>query len=400
MLPVAEAETLILNACHQLGSEWIDFTQARGRILAETITSPHDFPAHATSSMDGYAVRSQDCLNVPVNLDVIETVPAGSVPTQTLQPGQATRLFTGSILPPGSNAVVMQEQTERVSETCVRVEQSVPMGHFVRPQGDYCRQGDPLMPIGLHLGGAEIAVLAAIQRVMIQVSRQPRVAILSTGNELVRVDQAPAPGQIVDSNQYALAALVTAAGGIPIRFGVIPDQPERLQSQMQQALATADVVLSTGGVSVGDYDFVETLLQDLGGDILIHRVAIKPGRPLTFATFGSTLYFGLPGNPVSAMVTFWRFVQPALLKRQGSLDYFPRFLTAMTKESLRADGKRDTYLWGHLDWTHPQLHFQPMLNHNSGNLINLAGCDGLAILPIGCTEVVAGTEVKVLLIPR
>jgi molybdopterin molybdotransferase len=239
---------------------------------------------------------------------------------------------------------------------------------------------------------------------MVPVFRQPRVALFSTGDELVPIQQVPGPGQVVDSNQYGLAALVKAAGGIPIQLGIVPDRLQVLRQVVQQALASADGVISSGGVSVGDFDLVEKVLEELGGEIFIRSVAIKPGKPLTVARFPNPhgppkLYFGLPGNPASALVTFWRFLHPALRKMGGSLPPYWQILSAFSPVDLHADGQREHYLWGRLQVRPEGIQFQPAANLNSGNLISLAGCNALAVLPVGTTQIPAGSPVQVLQLP-
>jgi molybdopterin molybdotransferase len=283
----------------------------------------------------------------------------------------------------------------------------------VRQRAAFYKAGHPLFAAGIRLQAPEIAVLAAAQCPRIQVYRKPRVAILSTGSELVGIDQPLLPGQIVDSNQYALAALIAQSGAEPLRLGIVPDQPEALKAAIAHALASADVVLSSGGVSVGSYDYVDEILAMLGAEIHLSAVAMKPGKPLTVATFDQpaaqtklktqnsklkTLYFGLPGNPVSALVTFWRFVQPALRKLSGlSQPWGPTFVTAKTCSELRSDGKRESYLWGYLRLVNGAYEFELAGgNHSSGNLINLAGTTGLAVLAIGQQQISAGSQVRVL----
>jgi molybdopterin molybdotransferase len=239
------------------------------------------------------------------------------------------------------------------------------------------------------------------------------VAILSTGNELVTPDQPLQPGQIVDSNQYALAAFVTLAGGVPVPLGIVRDEPEALKEAIRAAITSADIVLSTGGVSVGDYDYVDQILAELGAEIHIRAVAVKPGKPLTVATFPlpsskggqgganrPVLYFGLPGNPVSALVSCWRFVQPALSKLSGLPQeaWEPMFVKAIARHDLRSDGRRETYLWGQLrlDTTGTYEFHLAGGSHSSGNLINLAQTTGLAVVPVGQTLIPAGEPVQVL----
>ncbi|MGK7911907.1 MAG: gephyrin-like molybdotransferase Glp [Synechococcus sp.] len=415
MMPVADAERLVLGCAQPLGTEWIELGSATSRVLASDLLSPHDFPPAPTSSMDGYGVRHADLTSIPCDLSVIETLPAGTVSQTALQPGQAARLFTGSELPPGADTIVIQEDTQRTGNT-VKVLEAYPLGKFVRQQGQFCQAGDRLMATGQVLGAPEIALLAAVRHLNLQVYRQARVGIFSTGDELVSPEQPPQPGQVVDSNQPGLSALVRQAGAIPHRFGIVKDTESgeiaggkgALKQAIAAALATCDVILSSGGVSVGDYDHVESVLEDLGADILIRKVAIKPGKPFTFATFprasGSPqLYCGLPGNPVSAMVCFWRFVLPALHKLHGQQPpYSPGFTTAIAQSELRAGGVRETYLWGRVAIVRRghesgQLHFFPANEHGSGNLVNLAGTNALAVLPVGTQRVNAGASVAILM---
>ncbi|MBE9032999.1 molybdopterin molybdotransferase MoeA, partial [filamentous cyanobacterium LEGE 11480] len=309
MLPPQEAEAIILSQVQPFAAdrhtETVSLKQCRDRILAQTITSQLDFPHWDNSAMDGYAVRFEDVQTVPTPLEVIEEIPAGSTPQKTIATGQAARILTGSMMPPGADAVVMQEDTQRDGNQVTILESPKPQ-QFVRQQGAYYQAGQPLLNPGIRLTAPEIAILAAAQCPEVKVFRRPKVAILSTGSELVEPDQPLGPGQIVDSNQYALTALVEQMGAEVLSIGVVPDQPEQLKAAMQQALAEADVVISSGGVSVGDYDFVDRLLTELNATIHIRKIAVKPGKPLTFATQGDKLYFGLPGNPASALVTFWR----------------------------------------------------------------------------------------------
>ncbi|NEO28515.1 MAG: molybdopterin molybdotransferase MoeA, partial [Kamptonema sp. SIO4C4] len=242
-----------------------------------------------------------------------------------------------------------------------------------------------------------LAVLATAQCTQLQVYRRPRVAIFSTGDELIHPSGELQPGKIVDSNQYALAALVRRLGAIPVPLGIIPDRREALKSAIVQSLKAADVVLSTGGVSVGDYDYIEELLAELGGKIHVRSVAVKPGKPLTVAEFPDCLYFGIPGNPVSALVSSWRFVLPALRKLAGLKHWRPEFINVQTQHQLTAGGKRETYLWGQLDVIEGEYQFSVAGgSHSSGNLINLAGTNALAVVPVGVTEIAAGERVRVL----
>ena len=422
MIPADQAETLILEQVIPLDpqhdTEVLQLLAAQGRVLAQDVSSHLDFPHWDNSAMDGYAVRYDDVktcsATTPVTLDIIEEIPAGYQPQQTLQPGQCARIFTGAILPTGADTIVIQEVTQREESTSsgaasqrVSILEAPKPQAFVRHKAAFYQAGNPLLKVGLQLTAPDMAVLAAAQCATVTVYRRPRVAILSTGDELVSIDQPLQAGQIVDSNQYALSALITAAGAEPIPLGIVPDQPEALKEAIAHAISTADIVLSSGGVSVGDYDYVDQILAELGAHIHIRAVAVKPGKPLTVATIQNpkskiqnTLYFGLPGNPVSALVSFWRFVQPAIRKLSGRVDgWRPVFVEGRSHHDLKAGGKRETYLWGQLRVVegHYEFHLAGG-SHSSGNLINLAQTNALAIVPIGQTHIAAGDPVRIMMV--
>ncbi|MGV0026272.1 molybdopterin molybdotransferase MoeA [Phormidesmis priestleyi] len=412
MLPVKQAEELILSLVQPFESdrhsETIPLESCLQRILAADVTSHLDFPHWDNSAMDGYAVRFEDVKSCsaenPSILEIVEEIPAGYQPQKTVQSGQAARILTGSVMPSGADTIVIQEETRREGEQILILKPPSESQAFVRHRGAFYRSGTPLLPAGLRLQAPEIAVLAAAQCTQVQVFRRPRVAILSTGSELVTPGQPLQPGQIVDSNQYALAALITQMGAEALLLGIVPDRPDDLKQAIAQALSIADVVLSSGGVSVGDYDYVDRILAELGAKIHIRAVAVKPGKPLTFATFEGqesqikTLYFGLPGNPVSALVTFWRFVEPAIRKLSGlTKGWEPTFIKATTKQELRSDGKRESYRWGQLQLMDGEYEFAIAPgSHSSGNLINLAGTNCLGMIPVGQTHVLAGETIQVL----
>ncbi|MDY7003625.1 MAG: molybdopterin molybdotransferase MoeA [Cyanobacteriota bacterium] len=409
MLPVDQAESIILNLVQPLDTqrdvEKLDLLSASGRILATPVTSKLDFPHWDNSAMDGYAVKFTDVKDSspenPISLAIIEEIPAGYQPQSHIQPGQTARIFTGAVMPLGADTVVMQEATQRKDNNVLILESPKNQQEFVRYRGSFYTAGTPLLSPGIILGASEIAVLAALQCVEITVYRRPRVGILSTGNELVTPDQPLQPGQLVDSNQYALAVALAQTGAEVIRLGIIPDEREILKKTIAEAITTTDFLLSTGGVSVGDYDYVEDILAELGAEIHIHSVAVKPGKPLTVAKFADSqcVYFGLPGNPVSALVSFWRFVQPALKKLAGvqSAAWGPEFVTARSLQDLHSNGKRETYLWGQLNLGSNGYEFQLAVgSHSSGNLINLAGSRGLAVVPLNETSIAAGELVQVL----
>jgi len=413
MLSVSQAETIIFNLVQPLETqqdvEVVGLLTAIDRILAAPVTSSLDFPHWDNSAMDGYAVLYEDVKHCsgqqPAVLEVVEEISAGQEPQRTIQPGQAARIFTGAMMPVGADTVVIQEQTRR-EENRVFILAAPKPQDFVRHRASFYQAGTVLLPPGIILTAPEIAVLAAAQCTQMAVYRRPRVAILSTGNELATPDQPLKPGQIVDSNQYALAALVAQTGAEPFQMGIVADEKQALEDAIAKAVQTSDVVLSSGGVSVGDYDYVDQILASLGAEIHIRAVAVKPGKPLTVARFPApdasnqkpVLYFGLPGNPVSALVSFWRFVQPALKKLSGlSHSWGPVFVKARSRHDLHSDGKRETYLWGQLSLENGDYEFQLAAgSHNSGNLINLTETNGLALLPVGQTLISSGEQIQVL----
>lgn len=408
MVSVSDAQAIILNLVQPLDlqrdTEVVDLLPANSRILAIPVTSPLDFPHWDNSAMDGYAVRYEDVQHSsaeqPAVLEIVEEIPAGYQPKSTIQLGEAARIFTGAVIPAGADTVVMQEKTRR-EENRVFILAAPKPQEFVRHKASFYQAGTQLLPAGIKLNASEIAVLAAAQCPQLSVYRRPRVAIFSTGDELVPIDQPLQSGQIVDSNQYAIAALVKENGAEPLLLGIVKDNPVALEKVIAHAVAIADIVLSSGGVSVGDYDYVSKILESLRAKIHIQSVEIRPGKPLTVATFptqNSALYFGLPGNPAAVLVTFWRFVLPAIKKLSGITGgWEPAFLKVRSHDELRSDGRRETYLWGRLHLIDGVYEFhKPNGSNSSGNLINLAQTNALAVLPVGKTLIYPQEEVQVL----
>ncbi|OUL37138.1 molybdopterin molybdenumtransferase [Nostoc sp. T09] len=408
MLSVSDTEAVILNLVQPLDNqgdtEVVDLLAGDGRILATPVTSKLDFPHWDNSAMDGYAVRYLDVQHCsteqPAVLEIVEEIPAGYQPQSTIQQGQAARIFTGAVMPKGADTVVMQERTRR-EKNYVHILAAPQPQEFVRHKASFYQAGTQLLPAGIKLNAAEISVLAAAQSPQVSVYRRPRVAIFSTGDELVTLDQPLAAGQIVDSNGYALAALVRESGAKPLILGIVKDDPADLEKTIAYAIANADLVISSGGVSVGDYDYVDQILEKLRAKIHIRAVAMRPGKPLTVATFSthnSALYFGLPGNPAAVLVTFLRFVQPAIKKLSGLGEgWETAFVKVRSHHELRSDGKRETYVWGKLQLIDGVYEFHKAGgSHSSGNLINLAQTNALAVIPVGKTLISSGEEVQVL----
>jgi molybdopterin molybdotransferase len=411
MLTVAEAEAKILQLTQPLDPNhdrtMVPLDQSMGRILAADVSGTQDFPYWDNSAMDGYAVRAVDLEHCtpdnPIALDVVMEIPAGHAPTGTIQPGQAARIFTGSMMPDGADMIVIQENTQRQGNQVLVLEKPQPNA-WVRTRGEFYKAGTALLKQGTVVNAPEIAILATVQCVQVPVYRRPIVTIFSTGDELIPPDGVLQPGKIIDSNQIALSALLQQTGCEVRSLGIISDDRTVLKQAIASALEQSDVIVSSGGVSVGDYDYVEETLKELGATLHIQAVAVKPGKPLTVATFSgnnqrSILYFGLPGNPVSTAVSFWRFVQPALRKLSGqSHSWEPIVVIATSRLPLKADGKRESYVWGQL-WLTAAGTYEFGLapgSLSSGNLMNLALTNGLAILTCDRPQINAGETVQVM----
>ncbi len=318
MLTVEEARERILAHFAPLEAEDVPLTEALGRVLAEDAIAREELPPFANSAMDGYALRAEDTMAAtdahPVRLRLAGEVPAGRVYEGVVGAGEAVRILTGAPVPEGANAVLEQEQVT-IEQNAVVIAQSVAPGNNIRPAGDDVRPGTLLARAGSEIGPARIALLAALGISPVRVSRRPRVAILSTGDELAPLGTTPRPGQIRESNSPYLAAAVARAGGEPVPLGVAPDRAEELRARLLAA-RQADLILTSGGVSVGDYDLVKQILAEQG-NIDFWRVRMRPGKPLAFGKLGETPLLGLPGNPVSAAVTFELFGRPAIRRMLG-----------------------------------------------------------------------------------
>jgi len=417
MLSVAETEKIILDLVKpfdpEVDSEILPLSQAIARVLAEDIQSPIDFPHWDNSAMDGYALRYADLADLPeLKLAIAsDEIPAGTAIAKPLPQGGCMRIFTGGMLPLGADTVIMQEDTERTDNFLLLKVKPI-QGEYVRRKGEFIQAGTTLVKAGTRLGTTEIGALASARCQTVKVYRQPKIAIISTGNELLSLNssQALQLGQIIDSNLYALSALTYQAGAIAINFESVRDDPFELQKVIQKAIASADIVISTGGVSVGDYDYIDQILEKMGADIHVRSVAIKPGKPLTVASISPSLkvnksedkvlYFGVPGNPMSAMTSFWRFIRGAIAKLNGSNQtyWYPQFIKAVTMGDLHSQGRRETYLWGNLTYQKGKPIFQPVQNYSSGNLISAIGSNALAVMHINQTYVPIGDEAFIMLV--
>lgn len=389
-----------MPAFRPVGTERVALSEAAGRFLAEPVLARSDLPAFSNSAMDGYAVRSTDVLAAssegPVALPVVAESRAGGPTPPPLSAGQAMRIFTGAVLPEGADAVVMQENTE-ASDGQVRILQAARAFENVREQGSDLAAGAVMLAKGLGLSAGEVGILAAQRIGAVTVYRRPTVAILSTGDELRDITDVEAPGTIVNSNAYALAAQVKEAGGIPWVQPNVPDRLEDTVHRLQDAL-TADLVICCGGVSVGEYDFVKEAFEQVGIEADFWKVAVKPGKPLTFGTRGKTPVVGLPGNPISAMVTFEAFVRPGLRAMQGDArPYRPAHPVILTHPHRHSPG-RPELARATVERTERGLMATLLRLQGSGSLPSMVGVDAFVMLPQGVRDFPAGHSLQAILL--
>ena len=394
LLDVGAAHQTVLALTPVLGVEEVPIAVCGGRVLGRDLVASHDLPAWPASAVDGYAVRSADGGGP---LRVVGESAAGHPFAGGLEPGTAARLLTGGVLPDGADAVVMVEDTTLDGDHVV-VQAQLAVGANFHPSGSDLVRGERALRAGQGLGPAELGLAAAMGFATLPVQRRPRVALLSTGDELVEVGVQPAHGQIVDSNRYALLGALTEAGAEVRLLGIAPDRPDLLRALVEDALTGADVLVTSGGVSVGSHDLVKPLLESLG-EVHIGRVKLRPGKPFTFATLpGGRLAFGLPGFPVSSLVTFEVFVRPALRKLQGHADLERPTLPVRLGYDARAAGDRTEYQRVTLHRDGAELVATSTGSQSSSRLLSLVGAHALVRIPPGNAPTLAGTIVEAVIL--
>jgi molybdopterin molybdotransferase len=400
MISLEAALSQILAAIRPLGMEKVNLLDALGRVIGEDIVASRPVPPKDNSAMDGYALRSEDIYGAsrerPVVLNVIEDIPAGAIPQKRVGQGQAARIMTGAPVPEGADAVTRMEDTEKDAQT-VRIFVEVPAGQDIRLAGEDVRPGETVISRGDMIRPAEIGMLAALGRAFISVHQKPLVAILATGNELVDVDENPSPWQIISSNSYALAAQVLDCGAIPLQIGIAKDTREDLTAKLKSALR-ADLIISSGGVSVGDYDLVKDIMKEVGNRMQFWQVAMRPGKPLAFGAMDGVPLFGLPGNPVSSMVSFEQFVRPSILKMMGHRNLFRRTIQAVLTESI--DKKKGTrhFIRARITFEDGRYRAVSTGEQGSGILKSMVQANGLIVLPDDAASVKVGDMVTVQLL--
>jgi len=383
MISADDALRIVLEAVAPLGVERVPLLDALGRVLAEEIRSSRDIPGFANSAMDGYAVRAADIATAseehPVRLKVVETIPAGRMPEHTVGPGECARTMTGAPIAAGADAIVPVERTRGAGST-IEILASAEAAAFVRPRGEDLRADESVMMPGRMLSPADLGMLASLNRSMVGVYRRPRAAIVATGDELVDIDQQPTGAQVVNSSAYALSGAIREAGGEAVILRVARDTKSEVRERLEEAMAF-DVVLSTGGVSVGQFDFVKGVLDELGMRTLFHGVAQKPGRPLKFGLVGARPVFGLPGNPVSTMVCFYLYAGPALRRMGGRGEVGLERVSARCAADIKLANNLTEFVRVKLERRDGEYLAVPTGNQGSGILSSLSRADGLLIGP-------------------
>ena len=387
MLSVDEARQRMLGTIPILPPEKRGILACTDYVLAEELHATENIPPFDNSAMDGYAVRAADVKNAtekqPAVLSVVETIAAGYAPTKQVAAGQASRIMTGAMMPQGANAVIMQEVTQQEGDE-VKIFESIDTAGNVRFTGESVAEGQQVMKKGKHLRPPEVSMLASLNCAEATVHRKPTVAIVSTGDELTRLGEPLEPGKIRDSNRYGLYAQVEEAGGIPIDMGIAPDDEAETERIFRAALAKADALITSGGVSVGEHDVVKTVLAKLG-EINFWRVAMKPGKPQAYGIADGKPIFGLPGNPVSSLVVFELFVRPALLKMAGHKDLLrPTFKATLAETITNRDG-RVNYMRAILKVSDGEITAQTTGPQGSGILHSLVLANGLITIPTATT---------------
>ncbi len=391
MRPLADAQRDVLAALPALPEADVPLSDAAGLVTAVPVRALHDVPPFTNSAMDGYALRAADVAAVPADLEVVEDVPAGSVATREVEPGTAIKIMTGAPLPAGADAVVKVEDTEP-GDGRVRILAGAPPGTAVRRAGGDVAAGDRVLEAGVRLGPAHLGMLASLGVHRPRVRRRPVAAVMSTGDEVLPADAELRPGAIHDSNRPMLVALLEELGAVVVDMGIVPDDPGVLRAALEDAAGKADVVLSSGGVSMGEYDLVKAVLRDLG-HVEFWKVAMQPAKPFAFGRVAGKPLFGLPGNPVSSMVAFEQFVRPGLLSMMGARHVFRPRMPGIMDEPVATAAEKAVFVRVEVVWRDGAWHARPSGGQSSNVLSALAAADAFAVVPVGTGDVSAGGAV-------
>ena len=394
LLPVAEAQQRILDAVAPLPAEQISLADGLGRVLARDVASRRDQPPMAMSAMDGYAVRAADVATLPATLKVVGYAPAGHAFDGAVGQGEAVRIFTGAPVPKGADTIVIQENTEQSDEIVRVMDGTAPVGRYIRPAGLDFATGDVLLPSGKALTARDVGLSAAMNVPWLSVHRKPRISILATGDEIVMPGDPIGRDQIVSSNALSLAAFVTAQGGTALDLGIAPDEEDGLRALAAGARGS-DILVTTGGASVGDHDLVQSVLADIGLEMSFWRISMRPGKPLMFGQIDGTFLIGLPGNPVSSLVCAIMFLAPAIRKMLGMDNLLPEICTARLGYDLPENDEREDYLRASLTRNeNGDMIASPYSKQDSSMFATIARADALVIRRPFAKMAEAGAQVQ------
>jgi molybdopterin molybdotransferase len=400
MMSFEEALGKILSRIQPLGFEKVLLLESLGRIIGEDIYAKRDIPPLDNSAMDGYALRFEDIREStrdhPVRLEVIEDLPAGFVSRKTIGKGQAIRIMTGAPIPKGADTVIPVEETKK-GNGFTFILKATSLGENIRRSGEDVKKGERVISKGDLIRPAEVGMLASVGRSSVLVYQKPLVAILCTGDELVDVDENLDESKIISSNSYTLAAQVKDCGAVPVQLGIARDRKEEIREKLRQG-TRADVLISSAGVSVGDYDFAKDALGDLGLEMAFWQVSMKPGKPLAFGTIQGKPVFGLPGNPVSSMISFEEFVRPSLLKMMGHREVLRPVVEAILQEEIRKASGRRHFIRAFVSFKEGSYFATTTGDQGSGILMSMLKANGLIMIPEAQEIARVGDKVKVQLL--
>jgi molybdopterin molybdotransferase len=406
MIKVEQALKTVLASVATLTSEEVKLTEVLDRILAEDIYADIDIPQLDNSAMDGYAVRARDIKGASVSspkiLEVIEDLKAGYLASRELKPNQAIRIMTGAPIPPTADSVVIVENTERENRNRIKVFKEVSLGENIRRKGEDIKKGEKVISKGIRLNSAHIGILASLGKAYIEATRKPKVAVLATGDEMIDVDEKLTQSKLRSSNTYTLYSQILKSGGVPKNLGIAKDKPEELEEKLREGF-DCDLILTSGGVSVGDYDLVKFILAKMGTEIKFWKVAMRPGKPLVFGMLSikdnykekKIPIFGLPGNPVSSMVSFEIFVRPTILKMLGQSTDTRKEVDAVLEEDIKKKKDLRYFLRAQTRWEDGVYLTRTTGPQGSGILKSMALANSLIILPEEEEFVKKGTRVTV-----
>lgn len=401
MISVDEALNAILEKVSVLEAEEVHILEAPGKALAQDIYSPNEIPPFTNSAMDGYAVIAGDTYGAskekPVVLEIIEDLPAGAVPSKKITGGKTAKIMTGAVLPEGADSVVMVEETES-ADGRVKIFSSVAKDENIRLAGEDVKKDSLVLKKGTYIKPAVVGMLASLGFSKVKAVRKPKVAVIATGDELIEPGERLTPGKIRNSNSYSISAQVLQLGAEPLNLGIARDNPEYIEKKIREGLLKSDILITSAGVSVGEYDFVKDVMKKIGVEPVFWRIAMRPGKPLSFGIYEKKPVFGLPGNPTSSMISFDQFVRPAILKMAGFSDFKRRYVMAVLKEDIKKRKDLRHFIRVILseekgEWTAATTGPQ-----GSGILTSMVLANGLLILPEELEIARAGTKLPVQLI--